>query len=412
MTIEISPGRRLLVVASGVTWDGVKGSERQLAEALRDHADVLWVDPPVSPATPARYRGVTVRSGKPRSGKPRSGKRASRQWRPRLVRISEGVHRLTPVALPGLTRPGIRETTWPLVRAQLRWALRRLGRSPHAVLACSPHDVLGRWGPSVVDILYGTDDWVAGAELMHLDRARVLEEERNSLHRADLVLAVGPELAARWRGLGIDSVLFPNGCDPDAYLGEVHPAGVPEGFPATVAGLSGQLSDRIDLELLEAVAETGIGLLLVGPRDPGWHPERVDSLLAKENVHYVGAVPFEQLLPYLARFDVGLTPYADTAFNRASFPLKTLEYLAAGKPVVSSDLPASRRLQEETTEIRLTRSAEEFAQAVLDAALGARDPEAVAARRAVAREHSWAARASTLAGLIGLTDQLKKKPAQ
>jgi teichuronic acid biosynthesis glycosyltransferase TuaH len=391
MTAESPPGRRLLVVASGVTWDGVKGSERQLAEALRDHADVLWVDPPVSPATPERYRGVAAKSG--------------RQWRPKLVRVSEGVQRLTPVALPGLTRPGIRETTWPLVRAQLRWAVHRLGRRPHAVLACSPHDVLGRWGPSVVDVLYGTDDWVAGAELMRLDRARVAEEERNSLHRADLALAVGPELAERWRGLGVRPVLFPNGCDPDAYLGEVRPAGVPAGFPATVAGLSGQLSDRIDLNLLEAVAETGIGLLLVGPRDPGWYPERVNSLLAKKNVHYVGAVPFEQLLPYLARFDVGLTPYADTAFNRASFPLKTLEYLAAGKPVVSSDLPASRRLHEETKEIRLAGNAEEFTQAVLEAAQGSRDPASVAARRAVAREHSWAARATTLAGLIGLPEK-------
>jgi len=385
-----TPGRRLVVVVSGVTWDGVKGSDRQLAEALREHADVLWVDPPVSPATPDRYRGVSARAG--------------RQWRPTLVQAAPGIQRLTPVALPGLTRPGIRETTWPLVRLQLRWALRRLGKRPHAVLACSPHDVLGRWGPSVVDVLYGTDDWVAGAELMNLDRDRVAAEERNSLRRADLVLAVGPELAERWRGLGAEPVLFPNGCSPDAYLADVEPAAVPDEFPAAVAGLSGQLSDRIDLALLEAVAETGIGLLLVGPRDPGWYPERVNALLAKDNVHHVGAVPFEELLPYLARFDVGLTPYADSAFNRASFPLKTLEYLAAGKPVVSSALPASRRLQAETAEIRLAETAEEFAQLVLDAVKQARDPNAVADRRAVAREHSWAARATTLAGLIGLTE--------
>jgi teichuronic acid biosynthesis glycosyltransferase TuaH len=384
-----TPGRRLVVVVSGVTWDGVKGSDRHLAEALREHADVLWVDPPVSPATPDRYRGVSARSG--------------RQWRPTLVQAAPGIRRLTPVALPGLTRPGIRETTWPLVRLQLRWALRRLGRRPHAVLACSPHDVLGRWGPSVVDVLYGTDDWVAGAELMKLDRERVAAEERNSLRRADLALAVGPELAQRWRGLGAEPVLFPNGCSPDAYLADVEPAAVPDGFPAAVAGLSGQLSDRIDLALLEAVAETGIGLLLVGPRDPGWYPERVNALLAKDNVHHVGAVPFEELLPYLARFDVGLTPYADSGFNRASFPLKTLEYLAAGKPVVSSDLPASRRLHEETAEVWVAETAEEFARLVLDAVKQARDPNAVADRRAVAREHSWAARAATLAGLIGLT---------
>jgi len=109
-------------------------------------------------------------------------------------------------------------------------------------------------------------------------------------------------------------------------------------------------------------------------------------------------------LPYIARFDVGLTPYTDSAFNRASFPLKTLEYLAAGKPVVSSDLPASRRLREETSEIRLAGNADEFARLVLDAVKQSYDPAAVMHRRAVAREHSWAARASTLAGLTGLTD--------
>ena len=42
--------------------------------------------------------------------------------------------------------------------------------------------------------------------------------------------------------------------------------------------------------------------------------------------------------------DVGLTPYRDTEFNRASFPLKTLEYLGAGVPVVTANLPAARWL--------------------------------------------------------------------
>ncbi|MFD8498222.1 glycosyltransferase [Amycolatopsis sp. NPDC059657] len=388
MTDTGSTGRRLVVVVSGVTWDGVKGSERQLAEALLEYADILWVDPPVSPATPDRYRGVAAAAG--------------RQWRPVLREVAAGIQRLTPVALPGLTRPGIRSTTWPLVRAQLAWALWRLRRRPRAVLACSPHDVLGRWGSSTMDVLYGTDDWVAGAELMRLDRDRVAREERKSLRRADLVLAVGPELAARWRGLGPEPMLFPNGCAPDAYLADVERAALPDGFPTPVAGLSGQLSDRIDLELLEAVADTGIGLLLVGPRDPAWHPARVDSLLDRENVHYVGAVPFDDLLPYLARFDVGLTPYADSAFNRASFPLKTLEYLAAGKPVVSSELPASRRLADETGEIRLADGPAAFAEAVLAAAKEARDPAAVSVRRGVARAHSWSARAEKLAGLLGL----------
>ncbi|GAB3493912.1 glycosyltransferase [Amycolatopsis cihanbeyliensis] len=372
----------LFVVVSGVTWDGVKGSERQLTEALRTHADVLWVDPPVSPATPARYRGVAG---------------SGRKWRPRLARTGERVLRLTPVALPGLTRPGIRATTWPLVRAQLRWALRLVGRTPHAVLGCSPHDVLGRWGHGVVNVLYGTDDWVAGAELMRLDPARVAAEERAALRRADLVLAVTPELAGRWRELGADPVLFPNGCDPRVYA-EIErrtPVPLPPGFPEPVAGLSGQLSDRIDLALLEAVADRGIGLLLAGPRDPGWQPERVDALLARDNVHHTGPLPHAELLDVLARFDVGLTPYADTRFNRASFPLKTLEYLAAGKPVVSTALPAGTRLREETDQVWLAAGPAEFATAVVEAATVV-TPGAVAQRRAVARRYSWVTRAAEL----------------
>ncbi|QFU94104.1 glycosyltransferase [Amycolatopsis sp. YIM 10] len=380
-------GRRLTVVVSGVPWDGVKGSERQLAEALTAHTDVLFVDPPVSPATPARYRGL-------------SG--AGRQWRPRSQPVSDRLTRLTPVALPGLSRPGVRAATWPMVRSQIRRTLREMRQWPTTVIACSTHDVLGRWGAGVTNVLYGTDDWVAGAELMRIDVKQIVAGEQRNLAGADVVLAVGPELAARWRESGAAPEVFPNGCDPDAYagIGEVTPIELPPGFPDKIAGLSGQLSDRIDLRLLEAVADTGVGLLLVGPRDPGWQPQRVDALLARDNVHHTGPVPFERLLPCLARFGVGLTPYADTAFNRASFPLKTLEYLAAGLPVVSTDLPASRRLQAEFRELEITGDADSYALGVLDALATPPTEARVAARRAFARRHSWAARAARLVELL------------
>ncbi|ALG14083.1 glycosyltransferase [Kibdelosporangium phytohabitans] len=379
--------RPLVVVASGVTWDGVKGSERQLAESLARHAgvDVLWVDPPVSPVTPARFRGST-----------------GRMWRPLLRPLEPRIARLTPVGPPGWTRPGVRSLTWPLVRAQIAWALRKAGRRPDVFIACTQHDLLGRWGDRVVDVLYGTDDWVAGASLMNQDAHHVLCEEREAIARADLVLAVGPELAERWHELGAHPIVFPNGCDPEAYHQLGPPGPVPDGFPARIAGLVGQLSDRIDISVLEAVADTGIGLLLVGPREPGWEPGRADGLLQRPNVHHVGPVPFEQLPQWFARLDVGITPYADTPFNRASFPLKTLEYLAAGLPVVSTDLPASKRLADETDSILIGGTAREFADAVVEAAIDKASPDVVGQRRSVAQRHSWAARAETFTHLAGL----------
>jgi teichuronic acid biosynthesis glycosyltransferase TuaH len=389
---ETMSTRPLTVLASGVSWDGVRGSERALTEALGEFTDVLWVDPPISPATPQRYRRFGA---------------AGPSWRPRLRTERPGLYRLTPVVLPGLTRPGIRTTTWPLVRAEVRWALRQIGRVPGAVIASSLDDILRGWPAGTRTVLYGTDDWVAGAELMGQSAGRLHRQERRAVGAADLVLAVTPQLADRWRALGTEPALLPNGCDPQAYLAvdTVEPAPLPAGFPTPVAGVVGQLNDRLDADLLAAVADTGLGLLLVGPRDPGWLPDRWAELTGRPNVHHVGAVPFDELPRWLARIDVGLTPYTDTAFNRASFPLKTLEYLAAGRPVVGSDLPATRGLARESDDVTAVAGPAEFAAAVQAAAVAA-PLGAVQRRRAVAGRHSWAARATRLAELLDLRTEL------
>jgi teichuronic acid biosynthesis glycosyltransferase TuaH len=381
------------VIAAGVSWDddGRVGTERHLAQALTRDADVLWVDPPGSFVT-RTHPGDGASDSQP-------------PLRPKLIELSPVMRRLRTVGPPGVTRLGIRSIIWPLVRAQIQWALIRDGRTPDVFLACHAHDVLGRWGKDVVNVLYGTDDWLAGANMLGQDPRRILFEERKALRRADVVLAVTAELAQRWRGLGSDPVVFPNGCDPEAYarVPYTEPGPVPEGFPEPVAGVVGLLTDRIDLGLLAAVADTGVGLLLVGRREQRWSPRSVDALLARPNVHHVGPVPFEELPAWFARLDVGLTAYADSAFNRASFPLKTLEYLAAGLPVVSTDLPASRMLREETSDVWIAADHYGFANAVCEAARSSSGPTAVSRRQAVAARHSWSSRADEFVRVVGLT---------
>lgn len=387
------PPRPLLVMAAGVSWDdgGRAGTEFHLAKHLTRYADVLWVDPPVSYVTRNRPDVPTIDSRR-------------RLFRPKLIVVSPAIRRLRTVGPPGLSRPGISTITWPTVRAQIQWALTCVGRRPDVFVACHSHDLLGHWGRGVLNVLYGTDDWVAGARLLKQDPQRLLAEELRAIERADLVLAVSSQLAERWRALGADPVVFPNGCDPEAYASvpNAEPGPVPDGFPKPVAGVVGLLTDRVDVDLLTAVADTGIGLLLVGWREPKWSRARVDGLLSRANVHHVGAVPFEQLPPWFARLDVGLTAYADTAFNRASSPLKTLEYLAAGLPVVSTDIPASRMLRRETSQLWIATGCEAFANAVCEAARSPSGPDVIKERRAVAERHSWSVRACDFARLVGV----------
>ena len=87
--------------------------------------------------------------------------------------------------------------------------------------------------------------------------------------------------------------------------------------------------------------------------------------------------------------------------------MKTLEYLAAGRPVVATPLPAVRSLESDL--VSLAETPGDFASAVLRAAPLAQQPALVAKRRALAAEHSWAKRAEQLACLLDL--ECNEKPS-
>ncbi len=384
------PGRPLVVFAAGAVWDDRASADRMLVTGLARYADILWVDPQRSVVS--RFRGR-------RSVGDHMSDSAGRQSR--LTRIDCHTIRLRPTALPLHTRAGVRHTTTTLVRAQIRWALRRLGRTPTAVVDSRLGRLLGGWGAGVTQVLYGTDDYVAGARLMGRSVSTVESDEAHGLRHADVVVAVSPTLARRWAERHGRVEVIPNGVDVDAYraIDDVQAvAGVELTGP--VAGVIGHLNARIDIDVLRAVIDAGASLLLVGPHDPRWEPTRFPALAAHPRVRWVGPQPFAELAAYLKHVDVGLTPYVDSDFNRASFPLKTLEYLAAGLPVVSTDLPASRWLDSDL--VTIAADPADFAARVLAAARTTDDARLVAARRAFADTHSWASRADRAAHVIGL----------
>jgi teichuronic acid biosynthesis glycosyltransferase TuaH len=385
---------------SGQSWDRYAGTHRNMAAAMAKYARILWVDPPVSPATTANHRHGAVRT-----------------IRPVLARATERITRLTPVALPGLSRAGVRVTTPVFVRAQVKWAARRLNLRPSAVIMAYLGDLLGGWGEGAINVLYGTDDYVAGAGLMGLPVHHLRKRERRALTRADIVVAVTPQLAERWTGFGARPVVIPNGCWPAGGASESREQ--VGGLSRPVVGLVGQLSERIDFDVLEAIVDAGFSLLVVGPRDPRWEPERFSQLIGRPSVRYVGAVPTAEVPGYLAAVDVGITPYRDTAFNRASFPLKTLDYLGAGVPAVSADLPAARWLRADlVTDVSedvadqilvLANSGQDYVTAIREMATRGHG----VAQRCItfAERHSWASRAEHLAAEIGLLPARRLRPA-
>jgi teichuronic acid biosynthesis glycosyltransferase TuaH len=257
---------------------------------------------------------------------------------------------------------------------------------------------------------------------MHLSVRYQRKRERLAVRRADQTIVVTPILGERWSALGADPKVVLPGCVISKQVPRA--AGLPD-LPRPVVGLVGQLSERVDIEALGALAEAGISLVIVGPLDPRWSDPRFDALISRPNVHYTGPVPAPEVPAYLAAFDIGLTPYRDIQFNRTGFPLKTLEYLGAGIPAVSADLPSARWLREDYAESAPRRSADlilELAASpaeyvtkvrVLAAAMGltgdgeaapASGPSSDHAERCIefAARHAYAQRADEFAAAIGL----------
>ena len=383
----------LVVFHAANSWDSVKFADQHLAEALSRLVPVLYVDPPISFLTPLKRPEARA---------------ALRQ--PRLRLLAPGLARLTPVSLPGMERPGMAAITTVLVRRAMARAARSLvGRDGvRAVIAASVLvPTLGACGERL-GVYWAQDDFVGGAELFGSSAERISSGELRLAAAADLIVASNPVVADAWRGRGrADTLLIPFGADAERFAAtdQAPPAGDVE-LPAPVVGFVGHLGDRIDLRLLEAVADSGRSLLLVGPRHPRFELERMEQLLARANVQWVGPKQFEALPSYLRAIDVGLVPYADSAFNRGSFPLKTLEYLAAGRGVVATDLPAIRWLVEQAAGrdglIEVASEPADYAAAVERALSTGREAEAVARRRAFAAEHSWARRAEAFAAALGV----------
>jgi teichuronic acid biosynthesis glycosyltransferase TuaH len=203
-------------------------------------------------------------------------------------------------------------------------------------------------------VYFNIDDysqyWPRIAQRVHdLERRAVLESDLTvcvARARVEALRAAVPAAAGKIRHL-------PHGCPSDALHDGpcAEPAAPPDDIahlPRPLLGYVGTLEDRIDWELLSALAETlpHASLVLIGQisgRGSGdWGLQR-RRVLARSNVHALGWRPQEVLGRYNRAFDLCLIPYrADHPFNLACCPTKIMDYMATGRPIVSTAVPECR----------------------------------------------------------------------
>ena len=314
--------RPAVVALAHLAWDGVWQRPQQLLSRLARHYPVLYVNEPwLGPTPDGRPALAPVAAG--------GGVEA---WQPRFPDRPEVLARWRPtyaalVADLLLRRGWLRATRDGLAPARplVAW-----------LTTPTPWYVLDRLPATAV--VYDAMDELAAFKGAAPDLA---EREDRLLARADLVFAGGRSLHAARRGRHPRVHLFPSGVDAAHFAPAADPATPPApelaALPRPVLGYYGVIDERLDLGLVAALAaaDPSWSVVLVGPvakLAPG-------DLPRAPNLHYLGPRPYAALPRLLRGFDACLMPFALNEATRHISPTKALEYLAAGKPVVSTPVP-------------------------------------------------------------------------
>ncbi len=274
-------------------------------------------------------------------------------------------------ATAGIRRPWI----WFWTPAMLRWAS---GLDPQA-------------------IVYDCMDELSA--FRGADRA-ILEQEQRLLARADIVFTGGRSLYEAKRGRHPSVHAFPSSVDVAHFLTARQPCADPAdqaGIAGPRIGWFGVIDERFDSPLVEAVAlrRPDWRFVLIGPVTKITDEE----LPHAPNVHLLGPKPYAELPSYLAGWDVAMMPFARNEATRFISPTKTPEYLAGGRPVVSTSIRDVVEPYGRAGLVRIADEPETFEAAVEAALRDSRADHLERADRLLAGQ-SWAATWASMERLI------------
>src|SRR5689334_2683121 len=281
----------------------------------------------------------------------------------RPSRISDRMWHMTAPQIPFRRLPMVGIFNRMIARFLIRRAMRHAGIQAPLLWFAAPDGaaLVGHLGEQFV-VYYCIDDY---ASLPGVDRREIARMDESLARQAGQVFVSSPALVADKHALnptttysphGVDVALFERAADNSLPVAEGA-----RGLQHPVIGFFGLVESWVDLDVLRYMAHQRpwwtflvIGRVAV---------DRGDLARSRQFV-FPGPQPYESLADWARAFDVAIIPFRQSQLVKCVNPLKLREYLATGKPVVSSWMPEVERF---SSHIGIARTPEEFLAAIDDA---------------------------------------------
>lgn len=169
-------------------------------------------------------------------------------------------------------------------------------------------------------------------------------QERSLINKADVIFTGGKSLYESKKKLHKNVHCFPSSVDQPHFAQALNGVTIPDdirNIRVPIAGYFGVIDERIDLHLLDetALLNPDLSFVMIGPLAKISEAD----LPRRANIHYLGMKSYAELPGYLKAFTVAIMPFALNDATRYISPTKTLEYMAAGKPVISTPIKDVQR---------------------------------------------------------------------
>jgi len=320
------------------------------------------------------------------------------------VNVENDLWVATPLVLPLPQSEIANAINRQILRMTIRALRAQLGIDKFHLITFLPNTApyVGTLGEELA-FYYCVDEW---ATFPGLDREGTLAMERQLLERVDATFTTSLALREKKRRYCRNTFLAPHGVDYAKFASAIEDAlPIPAdlaALPGPRIGFFGTLRDFLDYDLMAYVAKArpNWSLALIGQEMCDIGP-----LKGLPNVHLLGQKKHDELPAYCKGFDVGLIPYRIDNDVKFINPLKLREYLSAGLPVVSTNMP---EVQPYAHLCHIASTGDEMVAAI-EQALFEGGVAARIKRSELMANETWQARVGSI---LGIVDQFEARKAQ